>query len=81
VRERDASWSDDPMDRSERGKAAGGGLGVILGVASRSRTGGGRGDGQSGDERMEALLDLHTLHGTEGAEVLGQFLAEVRYSL
>jgi hypothetical protein len=79
VRERDGAWSDDPMDRSERGKLAGGGLGVILGVAARSRTGSGgaAGQGQSGDERMEALLDLHTLHGAEGVEVLGQFLSEV----
>lgn len=79
VRERDGAWSDDPMDRSERGKVAGGGLGVILGVAARSRVGAGgaAGQGQSGDERMEALLDLHTLHGAEGVEVLGQFLSEV----
>lgn len=78
VRERDGNWSDDPMDRSERGKSAGGGLGVILGVSPRTRSGAGeRGEGNSSDERMEALLDLHTLHGSEGVEVLGQFLSEV----
>lgn len=76
ARERDTAWSDDPSDRSERGRLAGGGIGVVLGVASK-RVGGGKGEGTSSDERTEVVLDLHTLHGTEGVEVLGQFLSEV----
>lgn len=75
ARERDGSWSDDPRDRSERGRECGGGLGVILGVASRGRVP----DGAklSSEERTEALLDLHTLHGPEGADVASHFLAEL----
>jgi hypothetical protein len=73
VRERDGNWSDDPLDRSWKGKECGGGLGVVLGVSSK-RNGGER---LSTEERVECLLDLHTLHGNEGGEVLGQFLGEV----
>lgn len=81
IRERDSLWSDDPLDRSQRGKEAGGGLGVIMGISPKTRIGAGeRGEGNSSDERMEALLDLHTLHGNEGVEVLGQFLSEVSNS-
>ncbi|PPQ72547.1 hypothetical protein CVT24_004885 [Panaeolus cyanescens] len=36
VRARDSGWSDDPRDRSERGRSCAGGLGVVLGVASVS---------------------------------------------
>jgi len=75
VRERDAGWSDDPGDRSQRGRECAGGLGVIMGIAAvRSVSGG---EHMSADERTECLLDLHTLHGNEGADILGQFLAEV----
>jgi hypothetical protein len=84
VRERDPAWSDDPLDRAMRGRECGGGLGVIMGVANGRRVGAGGGGGGgfgseslSAEERTEALLDLHTLHGTEGADVLGYFLAEV----
>nr|XP_019049786.1 hypothetical protein I302_00205 [Kwoniella bestiolae CBS 10118]OCF28716.1 hypothetical protein I302_00205 [Kwoniella bestiolae CBS 10118] len=73
IRERDPSWSDDPTDRSERGKECAGGLGVIMGTASRSVGG----EHLSSAERVEALLDLHTLHGGEGQEIAGQFLAEL----
>ncbi len=76
VRERDPSWSDDPGDRARRGRECAEGLGVIMGVTSaRSVLGG---EQLSADERTECLLDLHTLHGSEGADILGQFLAEVR---
>lgn len=75
VRERDPSWSDDPRDRAERGKECGAGLGVILGVASASKVPGG--ERLSSEERTECLLDLHTLHGTEGAELASHFLAEL----
>ncbi|OCF32391.1 hypothetical protein I316_05816 [Kwoniella heveanensis BCC8398] len=75
VRERDPGWSDDPSDRAERGKECAGGLGTILGVAGRKNVQGG--DTLSGVERTEALLDLHTLHGGEGSEIAGQFLAEL----
>ncbi|KAF5383536.1 hypothetical protein D9615_003698 [Tricholomella constricta] len=70
VRNRDASWSDDPGDRGSRGNACGGGFGVCLGVASRDT-----GDGKmTSEERMEAMLDLHGLHSNEATEVLEQFL-------
>jgi hypothetical protein len=75
VRSRDARWSDDPMDRSERGRECAGGLGVIMGVAS-SKVGG----AISSSERAECLLDLHTLHGSEGSDILGQFLVEVSHA-
>lgn len=75
IRERDPGWSDDPRDRAERGKDCAGGFGVIMGVASARSVPGG--DRLSSDERTEILLDLHTLHGTEGAEIVGQFLNEL----
>jgi len=73
VRERDGNWSDDPLDRSWRGRECGGGLGVVLGVGRKG------GDRLSPEERVECLLDLHTLHGNEGGEILGQFLGEVSH--
>ena len=75
VREREAGWSDDPGDRTQRGRECAGGLGVIMGVASARLVAGG--EHLSADERTECLLDLHTLHGSEGVDILGQFLAEV----
>ncbi|TXT09125.1 hypothetical protein VHUM_02599 [Vanrija humicola] len=75
VRQRDPSWSDDPRDRAERGRECGAGLGVILGVASASKVPGG--DRLSSEERLECLLDLHTLHGQEGSDITGHFLAEL----
>lgn len=78
VKERPAGWSDDPADRSQRGQACAGGLGVILGVASVSRLPpGANASSLTSEERTEALLDLHTLHGNEAADILGQFLAEL----
>lgn len=74
-RERDINWSDDPSDRTMRGKECGGGLGVIMGVASKRSVVGG--EYLSMDERLESLIDLHTLHGNEAGEMLGYFLAEV----
>ncbi|ODN75768.1 hypothetical protein L202_05777 [Cryptococcus amylolentus CBS 6039] len=82
---RPLSWSTDPADARERGKPCGGGLGVVLGVASvaslagnagRSKGGAGKGGLEEG-ERVECVLDLHTLHGQEGVEICGQFLAEL----
>ena len=73
IRERDPAWSDDPLDRSQRGKECAGGLGVVMGVAGTSRVPG----MSSSDERTECLLDLHTLHGPEGQEVLTSFLTEL----
>lgn len=73
VKQRDAAWSDDPRDRTERGKMCGGELGVVLGVASVSAAGEG-GKGLRAEERMECLLDLHGLHATEGVEALQEFL-------
>ncbi|KAF6752961.1 hypothetical protein DFP72DRAFT_1069749 [Ephemerocybe angulata] len=70
VRAREASWSDDGGDRSARGKVCGGGLGVVLGIAS-----GQVGDGKlTSEERTEVMLDLHGLHSNEANEVLEKFL-------
>lgn len=72
---RDTSWSDDPVDRSTRGKPAGGGLGVQLGVASDRIGGIGTSGGKlTSQERTEVLLDLHGLHSSEGVEVMEEFL-------
>nr|XP_019010004.1 uncharacterized protein I206_05566 [Kwoniella pini CBS 10737]OCF48785.1 hypothetical protein I206_05566 [Kwoniella pini CBS 10737] len=73
IRERDPNWSDDPTDRLERGKECAGGLGVIMGTASNKKIG----EFLSSSERIEALLDLHTLHGNEAQDIAGQFLAEL----
>ena len=78
VRNRDASWSDDPGDRSARGKAAGASLGVCLGVAGVS-VGGAKEVKGTQDERTEVMLDLHGLHSNEATEVLEQFLLAVRF--
>jgi hypothetical protein len=75
VRERDPSWSDDPSDRASRGKECGGGLGVVMGVASSRSVS--SGVVLSAEERTEALLDLHTLHGNEGTDILASFLGDV----
>ncbi|KAK4689359.1 hypothetical protein P7C73_g739, partial [Tremellales sp. Uapishka_1] len=75
IRERDLSWSDDPGDRSARGKECAAGLGVVMGIAGKKSVAGG--EGLSSEERTEVMLDLHTLHGGEGADILGQFLAEL----
>lgn len=76
VRQRDPAWSDDPTDRTERGKECAAGLGVVMGVASTRAVGVGGGE-LSASERTEVLLDLHTLHGQEAAEVLEEFLMAV----
>jgi hypothetical protein len=75
VKARDASWSDDPGDRTNRGRACGGGLGVCLGIASK-RAGGE--SHLSPEERSESVLDLHGLHANEATEVLEEFLPAVR---
>ncbi|GJJ11201.1 hypothetical protein Clacol_005433 [Clathrus columnatus] len=74
VRGRDASWSDDPRDRTDRGKVVAGGLGVILGVASKEATLDKTTSRLSPDERTETLLDLHGLHANEAVDVLEKFL-------
>ena len=78
VKNRDTSWSDDPGDRSARGKAAGAGLGVCLGVAGVGAGGANEAKGTQ-DERTEVMLDLHGLHSNEATEVLEHFLLAVRY--
>jgi hypothetical protein len=70
VRNREVSWSDDPGDRSARGRVCGGGLGVCLGIARRDI-----GEGKLGpEERTEVVLDLHGLHSGEATEVLEEYL-------
>lgn len=78
VRNRDASWSDDPGDRTARGKACGGGLGVCLGVASQNT--GEETSKLTPEERTEVVLDLHGLHSNEASEVLEEFLLSVSVS-
>jgi hypothetical protein len=73
VRTRDLGWSDDPGDRTARGKQCGSSLGIVLGVARRDM-----GDGKlTTEERSECMLDLHGLHSNEATEVLEQFLLAV----
>jgi len=74
VRGRDVAWSDDPGDRTNRGKVVGKGLGVCLGIA-RMDVGGA--EKLSPEERTEAALDLHGLHANEATEVLEAFLLAV----
>jgi len=74
VRGRDAAWSDDPGDRSSRGKVVGNALGVCLGIA---RVDVGGAEKLSPEERTEAALDLHGLHANEATEVLESFLLAV----
>ena len=74
VRARDASWSDDPGDRTARGRICGAGLGVCLGIASQSI---GADSKLTPEERTEAMLDLHGLHAAEATEVLEEFLLAV----
>lgn len=62
-----AGYEGDEVGRRSRGKDCGNGLGVLLGMTAREGM-------VSGDERMEAVLDLHGLHSNEGAEVLEEFL-------
>ncbi|KAI0044514.1 hypothetical protein FA95DRAFT_1544950 [Auriscalpium vulgare] len=72
VKARDPSWSDDPGDRSARGRMCGGGLGVTLGIARIDAVG--EGGKLSPEERTEVALDLHGLHSNEATEVLEEFL-------
>lgn len=74
VRGRDTAWSDDPGDRTSRGKIIGSGLGVCLGIA-RLDVGGA--EKPSPEERTEAALDLHGLHANEATGVLESFLLGV----
>ncbi|KDQ19151.1 hypothetical protein BOTBODRAFT_103526 [Botryobasidium botryosum FD-172 SS1] len=73
VRQRDSSWSDDPGDRTRRGKSCGAGLGVCLGVASNAACGH-DGPKMTTEEKTECLLDLHGLHSNEAVEVLEDFV-------
>lgn len=82
VRARDSGWSDDPRDRSERGRSCAGGLGVVLGVASvtgvREAVGGaggykGAGAGGAGTGKDVISADERTeamldLHGLHANE-------------
>jgi len=72
VRNRDASWSDDPGDRTNRGRVCGGGLGVCLGIAGKKA--GMYMERLTAEERTETMLDLHGLHSNEATEVLEEYL-------
>lgn len=74
VKNRDLSWSDDMGDRSARGRACGGGLGICLGIASKDVGGDSK---LSSEERTEVMLDLHGLHSNEATEVLEEFVLAV----
>jgi hypothetical protein len=76
VRTRDPSWSDDPGDRTSRGRMSGNGLGVCLGIARRDVSGD---MNSTPEERTEVMLDLHGLHSNEAAEVLEEFLLAVSF--
>jgi hypothetical protein len=77
VRGRDPAWTDDPGDRSTRGKICGGGYGVCLGIAASFVGGSGDGRKMTPEEKTEVLLDLHGLHAGEAAEVVEEFLLAV----
>ncbi|KAH8083689.1 hypothetical protein HD553DRAFT_273093 [Filobasidium floriforme] len=66
-------WSNDPDDRSSKGKECASGLGVIMGVAGVNILGPGA-ESLSTSERTEVLLDLHMLHANEASDVLEDFL-------
>ncbi|CEH13454.1 PROTEIN SUPPRESSOR OF SABLE [Ceraceosorus bombacis] len=68
--------SDEAQARGLRGKSAGAGLGLCLGVASSShaRGGGKQSTSPSVEERTEYLMDLHGLHGEEAVTLVEQFL-------
>ncbi|PWN39913.1 hypothetical protein IE81DRAFT_249199 [Ceraceosorus guamensis] len=68
--------SDEAQARGLRGKSAGAGLGLCLGVASIShlRGGGKQSTSPSVEERTEYLMDLHGLHGEEAVTLVEQFL-------
>lgn len=70
-------WSNDPDDRSSKGKECASGLGVIMGVAGVNILGPGA-ESLSTSERTEVLLDLHMLHANEASDVLEDFLMAVR---
>jgi len=72
ARSRDPSWSDDPGDRTARGKICGAGLGVCMGIVSANV--GTDTKKLTPEERTECMLDLHGLHATEATEVLEEFL-------
>lgn len=74
ARARDVTWSDDPGDRSVRGRVCGAGLGITLGIASQTNSGETK---LTPEERTEAMLDLHGLHAAEATEVLEEFLLAV----
>ena len=74
VKSRDLNWSDDLGDRSARGRACGGGLGICLGIASKDVGGESK---LSSEERAETMLDLHGLHSNEATEVLEEFVLAV----
>ena len=71
VHGREAAWSDDPGNRTSRGKVVGGGLGVCLGIA---RTDVGGTVKLIPEERTKTALDLLGLHVNEATEVLESFL-------
>ncbi len=78
ARARDVTWSDDPGDRSVRGRICGAGLGITLGIASQTNSGETK---LTPEERTEAMLDLHGLHAAEATEVLEEFLLAVSLRL
>jgi hypothetical protein len=53
------------------GRAVGGGLGVVLGIAGPD-AGGSKGD--SDEMRTEVAIDLHGLHASEGVDYLDEFM-------
>jgi len=76
VRSRDLSWSDDPGDRTTKGRVCGGGLGVCLGIARKDVS---DDKNLTPEERTESMLDLHGLHSNEATEVLEEFILAVSF--
>lgn len=65
---------DERGSRGQRGKLMGDRMGVCLGVAPRIQNNVANTTSLSLEERMEVLLDLHSLHSTEAIDFVEAFL-------
>ncbi|PKI84193.1 hypothetical protein MVES1_002339 [Malassezia vespertilionis] len=69
-----AQASDEPGAQRTRGRWAGANLGLCLGVARQANLGKYAKHALSMDERTEAFLDMHGLHGAQAVQACEHFL-------